>query len=388
MKHFFYPRERAEADNLRFEQVVHQFLWEWVRVHQENKLFKLGQSLETYFANDALRDFFSNTKQPLPLLLKDRSIALHLGRRAQKVFFDPESGDPLLSTAEQRIYNLARKLNGERLHIPFRSVQVNKQTEMGDIADISTYPNGSELLRYNSGNHFASRPANGNVFDENSKRCMVKAAENFQIFFKRGFLEDRLREVKETSAVMNQAGMDQLQFFLICSRHSQREGHFGVSLVVVDPVSPDIPRRVLVGDTLLKDLPQHPRWWNQFITAYSNAFGNSIAEIIEDISHPLQKVNIKGDEPHRHDWDCPYYSASMTEALAGLITNNPQLILSGSVYDIYEDMKGLMPDYYYSNHEIKDRMEIQHTNWIKRWNSGREMIWDMISEINCRFCSD
>jgi hypothetical protein len=382
MKQRICTREAAEAVNCHFDHEVYKFLRVWIRNHQEKTLLQFDQSLADYLANDALRDFFLNTKHPIQKLLKNRFIARHLSRGAKVVYFDPINGDPLLALTEQRIYNLARRMDSERMHVPFRSVHPNKQTEAGDIADISTYPVESEELRYNSGNHFTSRPANGTVFDENSKRCIAKSEGNLRVLFKRGFLEDRLQEVKALSIALQEAGEVQPQFFVICSRHSPQEGHFGVSLVIMEPANPYFPKRVLICDTLLKELPQHPRWWHHFIAAYSAIFGEAIAEIVEDISHPLQKVNIKGDNPYRHDWDCPYYAASMANALADLVTSCPALCLNGSAADIHSAMKDIMPDYYKRDREIKDRSGIQLANRLKRWKSGREAIKDLVIEIN------
>jgi hypothetical protein len=273
-------------------------------------------------------------------------------------------------------------MESERMHVPFRFIQPNKQSETGDDADITLYPADSEELRYNSGNHFTSRSANNNVFDELSKRCKANTAPQLTILFQYGYLEDRLRDVKAITAALYSTGETQLQYFVIYSRHSPQEGHFGVSLVVMDPAQSDFPLRVLVCDTLLKQLPQHPRWWHHFVAEYSNVFGDAIAEIIEDLSHPLQKVNIKGDNPYRHDWDCPYYAASMAEALTELVKVNPLFLLNGSVMEIHTAMKALMPDYYYADLELKTRAEIQQVNRIKRWQSGMVMINELIEEID------
>lgn len=382
MEQYSCTKEIAEATNFCFDVEVYKFLRLWIRDHPDKTLLQFDQTLEEYLLNDALRDFFLNTEHPLQQLLKNKFIAWYLGRAAEVVYFDPLSRDPLLAVSEQRIYNLARRMDSERMHVPFRSVHPNKQTEAGDTADIITYPPESEEIRYNSGNHFSSRPANGNVFDENSKRCLEKSGAQLHVFFKRGYLEDRLKEVKELTAELHEAGETQRQYFLIYSRHSAQEGHFGVSLVVMDPARPSFPVRVLVCDTLLKDLPKHPRWWNHFIAAYSNVFGEAIAEVVEDLSHPLQKVNVKGDDPFRHDWDCPYYAASMADALADLVQSRPQLLLQGSVYEIHEAMKSIMPDYYQENNEIKDRAEIRQVNLLKRWKSGSEVIKGLANEIS------
>lgn len=377
-----FTKEIADAVNRRFERKFHDFLRAWVRDHESKTLLRFNQPLDEYLANDALRDFFLNTQHPMQQLLKKRFIARHLSRRAGAVYFDPVSADPLFAPTEQRIYNLARRMDSERMHVPFRSAHPNKQTEAGDTADISTYPAGSEEIRYNSGNHFTSRPANGNVFDENSKSCTAKSEDNLHVVFKRGFLEDRLHEIKEITATMHATGETQPQFFVICSRHSLQEGHFGASLVIMDPANPDFPMRVMVCDTLLKELPQHPRWWNHFVAEYSNIFGDAIAEIVEDLSHPLQKVNIKGDAPYRHDWDCPYYVASMTHALADLAKANPELLLKGSIAEIHNAMKELMHDYYQRDGEIKSRPEIQKVNRLKRWKSGREVIESLMVDVS------
>jgi len=370
----------AEAANRCFEREVYSFLYDWVQDHEENTLLQFDQPLDTYLANDALRDFFLNTHHPFKKLLGNHYIAGHLGRCAHEVYFDPISGEPLFAPTEQRIYNLARRMDSERMHVPFRSIHPNKQTEAGDMADIATYPLCSEDVRYNNGNYFASRSSNDNVFDEQSKRCLAKSQGNLHVLFKRGFLEDRLRDVKDLTMAMHELGEIELQFFVIYSRHSIKEGHFGTSLVIMDPAKPDYPARVLVCDTLLKQLPQHPRWWHHFISEYSNVFGDGIVEIVEDLSHPLQKVNIKGDNPYRHDWNCPYYAASMAEALADLGNSNPELLLNGSLNDIYEAMKDVMPDYYHTGREIKDRLAIQQVNQLKRWRSGGEMIHELVME--------
>jgi len=375
-------KEIAEAANCGFEQEVDLFLRDWVQDHEDKTLLQFDQTLEKYLVNDALRDFFLTTEHPIKKLLKNPFIASHLGRQAEEVYFDPISSDPLLSVTEQRIYNLARRLDSERMDVPFRSVHPNKQTEAGDSADIKTYPIDSDEIRYNSGNHFASRPANGNVFDENSKRCIAKSEGNLHVLFKRGFLEDRLKDIKELTAAIHETGETQQQFFVIYSRHSLKEGHFGASLVIMNPSNAEFPKRVLVCDTLLKELPQHPRWWNHFIAEYSHVFGDAVVEIVEDLSHPLQKVNIKGDDPYRHDWNCPYYAASMADALADLVKNNPLLMLNGSVQEIHHAMKAIMPDYYLDNKVIKDRIGIQQANRLKRWKSGRELINDLVIEIS------
>lgn len=382
MKKNILIKELAEAFNHRFEQEVNSFLFDWVKHNEDKTLLQFEQTFEQYLASDALRDFFMNTQHPIQILLKNCFIAEHLGRGAAGVYFDPVSGDPLLSLTEQRIYNLARRMDSERMHVPFRSIHPNKQTEAGDAADISTYPLDSEELRYNSGNHFASRPANGNVFDENSKRCLAKSEGNLHVLFKRGFLEDRLKDVLEFTAELHEAGETRPQFFVIYSRHSITEGHFGTSLVIMDPARPDFPLRVMVCDTLLKELPQHPRWWNHFIAEYSHVFGDAIVEIVEDLSHPLQKVNVKGDDPYRHDWNCPYYAASMADALADLVKSNPDLLLQGEIHEIHSAMKNEMLDYYHPDQEIKDRSDIQEVNRLKRWKSGGEMIQELVSEIS------
>jgi len=362
-------KEQAELANQYFEKAISAFLSAWARSEDE-----------VYLARDALRDFFLLTQQPLQAILTYSFIAAYLSRDISEVYFDPETGDPLLARAEQRIYNLVRRIDNERLHIPFRSVQLNKQTYAGDIAEISTYPVDSETIRYNSGNHFSSRPANINVFEENSSRCSAKTENNLFVLFRRGFLEDRLQDIKAIAAAMHEAGETQAQFFVICSRHSAKEGHFGASLVVMDPLNPDFPKRVLICDTLLKELPQHPRWWNYFVSEYANVFGDGVIEMLEDLSHPLQKVNVKGDDPYRHDWDCPYYVASMTDALAGLVKANFELLLYGSTFEIHEAMKDLMPDYYQADHKIKDRTGIKLANRAKRWHSGREVIRALFNE--------
>lgn len=371
----------AEAANLNFERELYCFLHKWVNQHEDETLLRFDQPLAEYLENNALRDFFLISSQPLQQLLQHTAIASHLVRDAAGVYFDPISGDPLFARFEQRIYNLARRMDGKTMDVPFRSVQSNKQTEAGDTADISTYPVDSEEIRYNSGNHFTSRPANGNVFDENSKHFSARSTGNVTVLFKRGFLEDRLQEIKDIALTSHQMGEQQLQFFVVCSRHSQIEGHFGASLIIMNPANPHFPERVLVCDTLLKELPQHPRWWNHFVAEFSNVFGNAVAEIIEDLSHPLQKVNIKGDDPFRHDWDCPYYVTSMTHALAGLVTTDPELMINGSLQEIHNAMKTLMPDYYQADLEIKDRQSVKQINLIKRWNSGVEVVEGLIADV-------
>ncbi len=371
-------KDAAIASNCNFEHEIYNFLQAWVDDSEEKTLLRFEQPLDVYLANDALRDFFLNTQFPLQQLLKNQAIAAHLGRCIQSVYFESVSGDPLLSATEERIYNLARRMDVEQMHVPFRFMHPNKQTEAGNAADISTYPTDSEEIRYNSSNHFTSRSANNNVFDELSKRCKAKIAPQLNILFEYGYLEERLQDVKEITARLHAEGETQLQYFVIYSRHSPQEGHFGVSVVVMDPAHADYPVRVLVCDTLLKELPQHPRWWPHFVAEFSNVFGDAIAEIIEDLSHPLQKVNIKGDNPYRHDWDCPYYAASMAEALADLITASPDFLRNGSLIAIHTAMKALMPDYYHADLELKSRASIQEVNRLKRWQSGMLMIKELL----------
>lgn len=382
MEHYMGTKEFAEAINRSFEREVYKFLSTWVQDNEDKTMLRFDQTLEEYLANDAWRDFFLHTQHPIQQLLKNRFITCHLGRRAGGVYFDPVSGDPLLAPTEQRIYNLARRMDSERMHVPFRSVHPNKQTIAGDTAAISTYPVDSEEIRYNSGNHFTSCPANDNVFEENSMRSLAKAGDNVHVLFQHGFLEDRLKDVLELTAAIHETGETCPQFFVIYSRHSPAEGHFGTSMVIMDPAKPSFPIRVMVCDTLLKELPQHPRWWHHFVAEYTHVFGEAIAEIIEDLSHPLQKVNVKGDNPFRHDWDCPYYAASMAEALADLGNNDQDLILNGNIHEIHQAMKAIMPDYYAADLEIKERHAIQQVNRLKRWKSGRELIKDLAVEVS------
>ena len=377
-------KEIAKTANRCFDTDIFRFLHTWAHDHADQILLRFEQTLEEYLENDALRDFFITTANPIQALLADFAIAQHLGRCATAVYFDPISGDPLLAHTEQRIYNLARRLDKDSTHVPFRSVQPSKQTDEGDTACVSSYPIDSEELRYNSGNHFSSRSANDNVFDENRKRCIANSNGNLRVFFKRGYLEDRLRDVKELTAAMHEAGVTQLQYFVIYSRHSVIEGHFGVSLVIMDPANPNLPQRVMVCDTLLKELPQHPRWWLHFVSEYSNVFGPAVAELIEDLSHPLQKVNIKGDDPFRHDWDCPYYAASMADALVDLVKRQPELILNGELHHVHNAMKDIMPDYYHQGQELKSRSDIQEVNRLKRWKSGTQVINDLVAENSRR----
>ncbi|MDN3551174.1 hypothetical protein [Mucilaginibacter aquaedulcis] len=380
MRQRYCNKEIAEAKNVRFEKKMYRLLRTWVKNNPDKALLQFDQSLDEYLANNALRDYFLCTETPLRKLLLNRFVADHLGRTITKVYFDQVTGDPVFSPSEQRLYNLARRMSCEKMHIPFRSIHPLKQTEAGDNADIETYPLESEV-RYNSGNHFTSRPANAHVFDENSKQSLAKSEGNLQVMFQRGFLVDRLQDIKHLTASIAHTNETSLQFFVICSRHSIKEGHFGTSLVIMDPKKPDFPQRVLICDTLLKELPQHPRWWNHFIAEYTHVFGDGVAEIIEDISHPLQKVNVKGDDPYNHDWDCPYYALSMTLALADLTKTNPELMAKESTIAIHDAMKTFMRDYYGSNKQIKDRAGIKKANKLKRWNSGRLVFKTFTHEI-------
>lgn len=370
----------ANAANQRFENTMHRFLKRWAKTNGQATLLRFDQPLGDYLQGDALRDFFLSTSHPMHELLKHTVIAKHLGRSVRRVYFDPVTGDPLFAVTEQRIYNLARRLDSEKMQVPFRSVQPNKQTPEGDTADIASYPEQSDTLRYNSGNHFSSRPANGNVFDENSHRCLAESGGRLQVLFSRGYLEDRLQEVKVLTAAAQAAGQTGPLFFVICSRHSAKEGHYGVNLLVMDPATPLYPKRVLICDTLLKELPQHPRWWYFFMEEYASVFGAAVKDLIEDISHPLQKVNVSGDDPYRHDWDCPYYAAAMTLALIRIVRARPELPLSGNTEAIHRAMKKELGEYYLPDGTIKDRAGIRLANRLKRWNSGRLLIRIIVAE--------
>ncbi|MBE7175323.1 MAG: hypothetical protein INR69_02915 [Mucilaginibacter polytrichastri] len=376
-------REAAVAGNALFDREVGIFIDAWRNAraglpdeHQDNVLLPCGN-------DDALHDFFRCAENPLQHLLSHAAIAAHLSRPAENVFFDPESGDPLLASFEQRIYNLARRLSDESAHVPFRSIHPHKQTPAGDNALISSYPADSEI-RYNSGNHFASRPSNTNVFEENRLRCIAGSAGSVSVLFRNGYLEDRLQDIRILTSAMHSTGETQMQFFVICSRHSIKEGHFGTALVIMDPAVPDFPKRVLICDTLQKKLPEHPRWWYHFLGTFSQVFGEGITELIGDVSHPLQKVNVKGDDPYRHDWDCPYYAASAAEAFTGMAIQDPNLLLSGQCTEIYEAMKAFMPDYY-DGAQVKERHAIREVNRLKRWNSGRLVIKSLAGKAETQF---
>jgi len=91
-------------------------------------------------------------------------------------------------------------------------------------------------------------------------------------------------------------------------------------------------------------------------------------------------VNVKGDDPYRHDWDCPYYVASMTGGLADLVKYLPELLLTGNVADIHGAMKRMIPDYYQTDGTIKDRLNIKEANPLKRWHSGRLPIQNLLAD--------
>ena len=125
-------------------------------------------------------------------------------------------------------------------------------------------------------------------------------------------------------------------------------GHYG-------PISSLLSLRALVCDTLLR------------ITATSALVASFYCLNIQmylvmrsgndrGSFAPLQKVNIKGDDPYRHDWDCPYYVASMTNALADLVILTPELMVNGCLEEIQNAMTSLMPEYYQANQIIKERM--------------------------------
>jgi hypothetical protein len=111
MEHRTCSKEFAEATNDFFERIMFKFLRSWVQDHEDKTLLKFDQLLGEYLVNDALRDFFLNTRHPLQELLKNNLIACHLGRRAESVYFDQVTGDPLFAPTEQRIYNLARRMD-------------------------------------------------------------------------------------------------------------------------------------------------------------------------------------------------------------------------------------------------------------------------------------
>lgn len=117
-----------------------------------------------------------------------------------------------------------------------------------------------------------------------------------------------------------------------------------------------------------------------FLEEYASVFGAAVKDLIEDISHPLQKVNVSGDDPFRHDWDCPYYAAAMTLALIRIVRARPELPLSGTTEAIHRAMKKELGEYYLPDGTIKDRAGIRLANRLKRWNSGRLLIRMIVAE--------
>jgi predicted alpha/beta superfamily hydrolase len=77
----------------------------------------------------------------------------------------------------------------------------------------------------------------------------------------------------------------------------------------------------------------------------------------------------------RHqDIDCAFYTASMALALIQTAIQHPDVIVYGSTEAVVSHMTGRMTDYFEAANCPKAPNAVREINIIRRWDTGREAL--------------
>ncbi|PQA55553.1 hypothetical protein [Siphonobacter curvatus] len=362
--------EGATQANQAFDERMRAFLNEWIDQGTESSR---GDEIsrEEFVENGALRSLFQHREDALEWLLQDEVIARHLLRSAGEVHFSQDAYEPLLSSFEKRLYNLAA--HREHREVCFRYHSINRQDAYGNTIE-HTHA-GDE----NIGLYFGTRRTDAMALQLLADQLKREASEPSDLpihVITEGYMSESLQFIKEQTEALAAAGIEQTQCFLIQRRHAADDRHLGAALLLMNPKQPHLPQRIVFCDTLRPGAL--PPWWDKFKHKVDVAFPQPedtirASDLLEDGSVTLQRLH--DGVPIRHqDIDCGFYTFSIVRALIKLAQRTPECVLMGTTADLVTAMTGLMKDYYQEPDQPKDPEVVRKINILNRWNLGREAL--------------
>lgn len=367
-----YSEEQARQQNVQFDKHVKAFLRDWLHKGSPESadMETHEQAIEEFINGGALREYFKRHENPFQKLLANRAIAKHLYRRHHQVYFDPITQEPALSQYESRIYNLSA--HRQHLQIPYRFIPISRQGSNGDRATHEELAPERQGKGADIGDYFVTRRADETVIKTMhiGLKHSMKGREKHIHLIDTHYMPDAIRAVADRAQAAFTAGRRGTEFYVLQSRYRPEgmDRHFGAALLIMDLHHSDNPTRIIFCDTV-----NLPGWRPLFGEMIAAVFGAEAEQIIEVASHPLQGLNT---EPNitAHDINCSFYTHAMANALLHLAQKQPQLLLSGTIDNIQQAMKGSMHDYYERNGSEKPTPIIKKTNLYKRWNIGYSMM--------------
>ena len=375
-----YPKEQAEAANYAFDLAVKQFLHDWVEQGTvPAKNLEWADNLEEFVDHGALRSFFKHRDDAFERLLEQESIARHLLRTIDNVYFQGDAYEPLLSRFERRIYNIAAQR--EHLEVPFRYSPPSRQSIHGDTLQQVDWPAGP--AKEDIGVYFGTRRTDSTALSILAHQLRWEALGSSELpiyVIAEGYMEDSLQRVRTIARQIGESGEKRLQCFVIQRRHAADDRHLGASLLLMNPEQPSLPRRIIFCDTLKPGI--HPPWWDKFKQKVDAVFpqpdGHEPASArLEDGGVKLQRLH--DGVPVRHqDIDCAFYTAAIGRALIQLVKATPELILEGSIDAIVSQMTERMPEYYEQPNQPKVPVLVREANVVRRWDVGWQALKNLM----------
>ena len=378
-----YTQFQAQQANDSFDTNVRQFLRHWLDTGTVSGLHaEAEQDVDTFIETGALRSFFKHHDDALEQLLADECLAAHLLRPTTEVYFERDAYEPRLSRFERRIYNLAA--HREHREVPFRYCPPSRQGDFGDTPDPSQLP--VEEIREDIGTYFGTRRSDTtalNILGDQLRRETMRPAFWPVVMITDGYMTESLQRVRSLTEQAADQDDTQLQCFIIQRRHAHDDRHLGAALLVMDPARPGQPQRVIFCDTL--NPSGTPPWWDRFKEKVDLVFPQPdgtapTSDRLEDGGVNLQRLH--DGVPVRHqDIDCAFYTASMCRALIQMAQQLPYLVQYGSIGDIVREMTARMPEYFEAPNQSKDPAVVREMNVIRRWNTGREALQNLIPTV-------
>ncbi len=374
-----YRKEQAIQANQAFDDAVRHYLRDWIDRGTNTDAIRTvdgEHDTEAFIEQGALRSFFKHREDAFEQLLNNDTIASHLLRSSDQVYFQQDAYQPLLAKFEQRIYNLAA--HREHLEVPFRYSSASRQGDHGDSVTLADMP--TDQIREDIGLYFGTRRSDTtalNILARQLRREALGATELPIHVITEGYMLDSLRAVRTATELFGEQGDTRLHCFVIQRRHAADDRHLGAALLLMNPEQPESPRRIIFCDTL-NPSGQQPPWWHTFRRNLDAAFPQPAEQLptaarLEDGGVNLQRLH--DGVPVRHqDIDCAFYTASIGRALIHIARTDPALLINGSIDEIVSQMTGSMTEYFVRANQPRDPAEVREVNVIRRWNTGRQAI--------------
>ncbi|WP_212592993.1 hypothetical protein [Spirosoma agri] len=375
-------KDQAVSANLAFDNAVKHFLHEWVDHRAATVPSDHSgddHTLDEFIEHGALRSFFKHTEDALEQLLEQPDIARHLLRPVSEVYFQCDAYEPLFSKFEQRIYNLAAQR--EHREVSFRYCSISRQGPHADMirfADVDP-----DQWREDIGVYFGTRRSDETALTLLARQLRRQAGTPASLpihVITEGYMEDSMRVVKKITEHIQGEDAFIPHCFVIQRRHAADDRHLGAALLIMHPMQPDKPQRIIFCDTL--NPSGIPPWWHSFKRKVDAVFpqpedATPASAMLEDGGVKLQRLH--DGVPVRHqDIDCAFYTASIVRALIQLAQSEPELILTGTIGELVSQMTALMPEYYERENQPRDPELVRRVNVIRRWKSGQEALTNIL----------